>query len=60
MDEAYAWCEKYNMVMREFLAWQAVGAMIEQVAQREVFVDTGIVDHSSSSSSSASRWGSRA
>jgi hypothetical protein len=32
----------------------------EQVAQPRILVDTGIIDHSSSSSSSASRWGSRA
>jgi hypothetical protein len=38
MDEAYAWCEKYNMLMREFLAWQAVGAMNEQMARREVLL----------------------
>jgi hypothetical protein len=35
MDEAYAWCEKYNMLMREFLAWQAVGMMVSKWLSRE-------------------------
>jgi hypothetical protein len=41
--------------MREFLAWRTVEVVIELVAQVTSLVDTGIIDHSSSSSSSASR-----
>jgi hypothetical protein len=38
MDEVYARGKKYNMLMREFLAWQAVGMVDEQVAQREILL----------------------